>query len=122
MVVEVVIVVVSDDIYLIQCIFIVVFGGQVVFYQFDVIFSDVVNCLIDGIDWIVIVGGFCFDFFVIGQFDGGGGDIVRVRLYVEVIQMEMFWFFLLFIDEGQCFQIVIKYLIFFVCQFQESIV
>ena len=115
-------VVVSDDIHLTQRIFTVAFGGQAVFHQFDVIFSDAVNCLIDGIDRTVTVGGFCFDFFATGQFDGGGGDIVRARLHAEVIQTEMLRLFLLLTDEGQRLQIVIKHLTFFVRQLQESIV
>ena len=98
------------------------FGGQAVFHQFDVVVSDTVNRLVDGIDRAITVGGFCFDFLATGQFDGGSGDIVRTRLHTEVIQTEVFRFFLLFTNKGQSLQVVIKYLAFFICQFQESVV
>ncbi len=70
-------VVVGDNIHLTQRIFTVTFGGQAVFHQFDVIVSDAVYRLVDGINRAVAVSGFCFNFFATGQFDGGSGNIVR---------------------------------------------
>lgn len=75
--VEAATVVVGDNIHLTQRIFTVTFGGQAVFHQFDVIVSDAVYRLVDGINRAVAVSGFCFNFFATGQFDGGSGNIVR---------------------------------------------
>lgn len=72
-------------------------------------FSDAVNCLIDGIDWTVTVGGgFCFNLFRHSQFTAAGSDIIELNArWLNQTEMSAF---LLLTDEGQRLQIVIKHL------------
>ena len=120
--VEAATIVVDDDIHLTQGIFPLTFSRQIIFDQFHVVPCDAVNRPVDGVDWAITVGRFGCNFIAAGQFDRRGSDIAGAGLHAEVIQTEVLWLFLLFVDESQGFQIVIKHLAFFVGQFQEGVI
>ena len=98
------------------------FRRQVIFHQLNVVFGDAVDCLIDGVDRAVTVCRFGFNLVTTGQFDRGGGDVAGAGLHVEVIQTEVLWLFLLFVNKGQRFQVIVEHLTFFVGQLQECVV
>ena len=112
----------NNNVDLTQCIFAVALGRQVILHQLNVVLGDAINRLVDGIDRAVTVSGLCFNFITAGQFDRGGGDVAGAGLHVEVIQTEVLRLFLLLVNKGQRFQVIVKHLTFFVGQLQEGVV
>lgn len=111
---------VYDDIDLTQRVFATAFGVQVVFNQLNVVASDAVNRLIDGVDRAVAVRRLGLDLFTTGQLHGSGGDIAGAGLHAEVIQTEMLWFFLLFINKRQRFRVIVEHRLFLSASFRNA--